>query len=162
MVLKLVTKIDNPILRADSKPVKKIDAKMRELAVDMRETMFRAKGIGLAAPQVGHNIRLVLVLINFGTPQQNTITMFNPAVSNLSDDMETMEEGCLSLPKLFGDVKRHTSLTVRYQDLKGRPCVLKLSHLNARVVQHELDHINGILYRDRMENSDSPFADRVR
>lgn len=151
MVLKLVTGIDNPILRTVSKPVKKIDAEMRKLATDMRETMFRAKGIGLAAPQVGHNIRLVLVLLNCGTPQQNTITMFNPEVSNLSEDMEVMEEGCLSLPKLFGDVRRHTSLMVRYQDLKGRPCVLKLSHLNARIVQHELDHINAMLYRDRME-----------
>lgn len=151
MVLKLVTGIDNPILRTVSQPVKKIDAKMRQLATDMRETMFRSKGIGLAAPQIGHNIRLVLVLLNFGTPQQNTITMFNPEVSNLSKDMETMEEGCLSLPKLFGDVARHTSLMVRYQDLKGRPCTLKLSHLNARIMQHELDHINAMLYQDRVE-----------
>lgn len=143
---------DNTILRTVSKPVEKINKKkMNRFFDDMRETMHDANGIGLAAPQVGVNDRVVVCYFNHGTDHELIVEMVNPEILETSDEMEVEEEGCLSLPGEFAKVARHTSLTVKYLDRKGNEQVLKLKGLNARIVQHEVDHLDGRLYIDRVK-----------
>ncbi len=141
---------DNHILRTVSTAVKKIDRKMQKLVVEMKETMDGARGIGLAAPQIGLNIRAVICKFNHDTPHQLIVPMFNPQITHRSKSMSLNEEGCLSLPKQFDSIARHDSLTVKYLDIKGKENVLQLEGLNARIVQHELDHIDGKLFIDHL------------
>lgn len=140
------------ILRKISKPVKKMDKKkIGKFFDDMRETMHDANGIGLAAPQVGVNDRVVVCYFNNGTDHELIVDMINPEILDHSDEIITEEEGCLSLPGKFDAVARYTALTVKYRDRKGKEYVLKLSGLNARIVQHEVDHLDGKLYVDRVK-----------
>jgi len=141
---------DNEILRAISKPLKKIDRKTMKFLEDMRLTMFHEKGIGLAAPQVGVNDRVVVCRFNHETDHEIIVAMINPVITKKSEEMVLAEEGCLSLPGKYDAIARHESLTVKYTDHKGRENVLKLSGLNARIVQHEVDHIDGHLYIDHL------------
>ena len=143
---------DNMILRTISSPVKRIDKKkMKKFFEDMRETMHDANGIGLAAPQVGVNERVVVCYFNNGTDHELIVDMIHPEILEHSDEMVTEEEGCLSLPGKFDKVARYTALTVKYLDRKGNEQILKLSGLNARIVQHEVDHLDGKLYIDRVK-----------
>ena len=150
-VLEIEKGAGNTILRAQSAPVKKIDRKkMGKFLDDMRETMFAANGIGLAAPQVSRNTRVVVCYFNYGTDHELIVDMINPEIVHRSKEKETHEEGCLSLPEKYDMVPRHTGVTVKFLDRKGKEQVLKLAGLNARIVQHELDHIDGKLYIDRV------------
>ena len=143
---------DNMILRAISSPVERIDKKkMKKFFEDMRETMHDANGIGLAAPQVGVNDRVVVCYFNNGTDHELIVDMIHPEILDHNDEMITEEEGCLSLPGKFDKVARYTALTVKYLDRKGNEQILKLSGLNARIVQHEVDHLDGKLYIDRVK-----------
>ncbi len=144
---------DNPILRTKSKKVLKMNSEVKKLIKDMYDTLH-LDGIGLAAPQIGVNLRVVLVTLNPGKVNENTITMINPDIVFFSDNMEVMEEGCLSIPKFFADVRRPKSIIVKYQDQNMKERVLDLTGLNARIVQHELDHIDAILFVDRMEGKE--------
>ena len=141
---------DNLILRTVSKEVKKIDRKMLKFVENMKMTMEHEKGIGLAAPQVGVNDCVVVCKFNHDTPHQVIIGMINPVITHRSEAMVLHEEGCLSLPGKYDFVARHSTVTVKYLDVKGNECVLKLSGLNARIVQHETDHIVGKLYIDHL------------
>ena len=143
---------DNKILRTVSTkvPRTKIDKKMSKFLDDMKETMFKAEGIGLAAPQVSQNVRVVVCRFNNNSDHETIVDMINPEIIWKSDEKKVHEEGCLSLPGKWDDVARHTELTVKYLDRKGRECVLKLKGLNARIVQHEVDHIDAKLYIDRV------------
>ena len=141
---------DNKNLRTVSKPVAKIDRKLLKFIEDMKVTMDHEKGVGLAAPQVGENIRVVICKFNHDTPHELIIPMINPVITKKSEEMVLGEEGCLSLPGLYDAIARHESLTVKYLDTKGRENVLKLSEYNARVVQHEVDHIDAHLYIDHL------------
>lgn len=140
---------DNKILRSVSTPVEKFDKKLSKLLDDMRETMTSVNGLGLAAPQVGVNIRAAICVFNYGTPKELTIDAVNPEIISRSDDMQIEEEGCLSLPGKFSKVARFQSVVFRYQDRKGRVHELRLDALNAVVVQHEIDHLDGKLFIDR-------------
>lgn len=152
MALRTVEKKSkNPILRAVSEPVGKVDKTLKKLIQDMRDTMFDLKGVGIAAPQVGVNLRLALARLNVETPHEVVVTLINPEIDDLSSEMTELEEGCLSLPRQWGKVKRHQALTVRFQDEKGRKQSLLLHDFNARVIQHEVDHLNGMLFIDRAE-----------
>lgn len=146
---------DNIILRTISSPVKKNDKKLAKFLQDMKDTMFKAEGIGLAAPQVSKNIRVVICRFNHGTPNELIIDMINPYIVEYSDETEIHEEGCLSLPGDYDKVARSIWLIVKYQDRKGNECTLKLKGLNARIVQHEVDHINGKLYIDRIKEQNT-------
>lgn len=148
--LKIITGENNPILRAVSEPVKKLDASLKKFAKDLKETMIKAKGLGIAAPQVGKNIRVFIATLNYKTDSQVIVTMVNPEIVAHSKEVEMGEEGCLSLPGKFGNVERFKRVTVEFFDPDGGGQMLELSGLNARVVQHETDHINGILFVDRM------------
>jgi peptide deformylase len=140
----------NTILRAVSKPIDKIDKKLWKFLDDMKDTMIAASGVGLAAPQVSKNIRVVVCRFNYGTPHETVVDMINPEIIERSEDLAMNEEGCLSIPGKWDKVPRHKALTVKYLDRKGRETVLKLKGYNARIVQHEVDHIDGKLYVDRV------------
>lgn len=152
-VLKIETGANNPILRQKSTPIDKFDKSLKKLAKDMVETMNSRDGLGIAAPQIGVNKRIFITTINIGEDNEGLITMINPELEFLNDKMETGEEGCLSLPELFKPVTRHKFVRVKYQDLKGNEHILELEGLNARVIQHETDHLDGILFIDRADES---------
>ncbi len=153
--LKMERGKDNPILRTVSAEVKKIDKKLLKFIDDMKETMLLENGVGLAAPQVGVNIRVVICMFNYDTPHEVIVPMINPVIASKSAEMNLHEEGCLSLPKQFDSIARHSALTVKFLDVKGRPQVLKLKDFNARVVQHEVDHINAHLYIDHLNDAET-------
>lgn len=150
-VFSIVTGIDNKILRTKSVPVKKIDRKIKYLIADMIETMEHAEGLGIAAPQVGVNLRIYIARLNFNTPNEMIVPMINAEFLSVSEEKEGGEEGCLSIPGKFGLVRRSKSVTIRYMDEKGKSHTLKLNGLNARIMQHETDHLNGVLIADKME-----------
>lgn len=148
--LKIETGVKNPILRAKSKPVKKFDASLRKFAKDMKDAMVREEGLGIAAPQVGKNIRAFIVFLDYNKKSEKIVVMVNPEILKKSEEMEEGEEGCLSIPGKFAKVMRHKEITVEFFDLDCVRQVLNLRGLNARVVQHENDHIDGILFVDRL------------
>ncbi len=129
---------------------KKSDKKLKKFIEDMKETMMTSDGVGLAAPQAGENIRVIVCLLNQGTKNELIAEMINPVITRVSEKMEVGEEGCLSLPGEFGMVARYAEVTVRYFDLKGAEWVLGLKGLNAVIVQHEIDHLDGKLFVDRL------------
>ena len=149
-LLKLETGTDNTILRTVSKPVKKVDKSLGKLIDDMKETMDHENGIGLAAPQIGQNIRVIVAKFNHSTSSEINLGMINPEIISRSDEMEVGEEGCLSVPKQFDKVARNKTIVVKFLDIKGKENMLKLSGLNARIIQHEIDHLDGILFVDKI------------
>lgn len=150
MVLQIETGSNNEVLRTVSKEVKSFDKKLGKLLDDMRASMISSNGMGLAAPQVGKNIRVIICLFNTGLANEMYVDMVNPVITDHSVETELSEEGCLSLPGVFDKVARWSSLTVKFFDRKGKEQVLKLDGLNASVVQHETDHLDGILFIDRV------------
>lgn len=150
MILSVVTGIDNPILREVSRPVEKFDKSLQKLIKNMQETMLAAKGIGLAAIQVGNPIRLAVIRLNHDTDREAIFPVVNPEITYFSEEKIIAEEGCLSLPNIFGNVERARKITIDFLNKKGEKQTLKLEGLNARVVQHEIDHLNGILFTDKL------------
>ncbi|WP_017327897.1 peptide deformylase [Synechococcus sp. PCC 7336] len=140
------------VLRQPAKRVSKIDNSIRDLARQMLQTMYSSDGIGLAAPQVGIHKRLIVVDCKPDDPKAEPLVLINPQILEHSDDAVLGEEGCLSIPEVFLNVKRPTRITVTYKDERGRPHRLKTDGLLARVIQHEIDHLNGIVFVDRVEN----------
>lgn len=148
--LKIETGADNPVLRQKSIKIDKIDRSIKKLAKDMLQTMNEKNGLGIAAPQVGVNKRMFITTINEGKENQVLITMVNPEILELSEATETGEEGCLSIPGVYKPVERPRGAKVKYTDLKGNHHVLEFEGLNARVIQHENDHLDGILFIDKV------------
>ncbi len=147
-VLPIVTGENNPILRKKTTPVAKVTKDILALLKDMEATTIAAKGAGLAAPQVGRNERVCLCLIH-----KKLTPLINPKITFRSEEMESAEEGCLSLPDVWLHVARSKEIVVQFLGLTGRKRELKLTDFNARVVQHEVDHLEGILIVDhRLEN----------
>ena len=138
----------DPILRAMSREVTKDEiSDLTMLCADMIDTMEANEGVGLAAPQVGENIRLIVV-----ATKDKAQVMFNPTITKKSFFKEWGEEGCLSIPKVFGDVKRNRSVTCEFIDEKGHKRIVEADGLMARVIQHEIDHIDGILFIDKAKH----------
>ncbi len=140
---------DHPVLRQKTKPVTEITPELRKLARDMLETMYAARGIGLAANQVGVSLQLIVVDIGEEEMKQPLI-LLNPTLVAVSEETAEMEEGCLSLPELRDVVVRPAAVQVRYTDLRGRERQLEADGLLARVLQHEIDHLQGIYFVDRL------------
>jgi len=138
----------DPILRKKSAPIEEITREVADRAREMLETMYEARGVGLAAPQVGWSVRLCVVN---PTPddRSNEMVCVNPVIADESGE-EVADEGCLSLPELHGNVKRFTRATCRWYDLEGRRHELVAEGLLARIFQHEIDHLNGRLIIHRM------------
>lgn len=148
--LKILTGTDNPVLRTVSKQVNKFDPSLKKFVKQMKDAMIAARGIGIAAPQVGNNIRVFLVILDFGKKNERTVAMVNPKILKFSKKTEIDEEGCLSVPDIYGKVERSKSITVEFYDVDKVRYELDLKDLNAREVQHELDHLDAILFVDKM------------
>lgn len=144
----------NDVLRAHAKPIKKISRSVRTLADDMVETMYENKGVGLAANQVGVTKRLIVV-----DPGDDLRVLVNPEILSASEEQVTASEGCLSIPELLGDVPRAAQIRVRATTLQGNVIWFDAEDYLARIIQHEVDHINGILFLDRAVNIRDNTAD---
>lgn len=123
----------------------------QELIENMTVTMYKANGIGIAAPQIGQAIRLAVIAPEVDPQLHAPLVLINPVIETPSSEQETYEEGCLSVPKVFGTVSRSVRLTLKSIGRDGRPYQLVASDLLARVIQHEVDHLHGRLFLDRAE-----------
>jgi peptide deformylase len=137
---------ENKILRTVSKANKQITKKTLKFIDDMVDTMFEANGVGIAAPQVSENVRIVICLFD----GEKVVPMINPEILDHSENFLTEEEGCLSLPGWWGPVQRWDELTVTYLTPKNERRTIKLRGFNARVMQHEMDHLNAKLFADHV------------
>jgi peptide deformylase len=138
------------VLRQKAKRVTRVDDSVRKLLDDMVETMHAANGVGLAAPQVGVPLRVIVVEF-----EDTKLQLVNPEVVKASPDTDVAEEGCLSLPHYYGEVRRHTSVTVKALNRGGKEIRVKGEGWVARILQHEIDHLDGVLFVDRLEHPDS-------
>ena len=152
-VLEIVKGKDNPILRTVCDPVESFDKELKKIVRDMKDTLKKAKGLGIAAPQVGLDRRVFIFITDYGTSNQAVREAINPEVIFAADQQVLGEEGCLSLPGEFGNVYRPTEVIVSFFDVHGEKHQMRLLDLDARVFLHELDHINGVLFLDRLEDS---------
>jgi len=135
--------LGDPILREETSPVEQITDALRMLAKDMFDTMYLAKGIGLAAPQVGRSERLAVIDVN-----DKAFVIINPEIIELDSKTAKAEEGCLSIPDVYGDVERPVRVRVRALDLEGKSFEVEADELLARCLQHEIDHLHGKLFID--------------
>jgi peptide deformylase len=137
----------DPVLRVKCREVKDFDAALRKLAADMVETMHAAPGVGLAAPQVGVDLRVAVIDLSVGEDPQEVFIIVNPEVVH-REGTEVAEEGCLSLPGINDKVDRPTRVRVRAVDLEGKPIEIEAEEWLARAFCHEIDHLNGVLFTD--------------
>ncbi len=145
----------DPILRAKAKRVRQFDPSLRKLVADMFETMHFSNGVGLAAPQIGLSIRVLVAELAPNKEEKEPgfkVALVNPEIVKQSDDLADGYEGCLSIPGWIGEVPRHVSVTVKGQSPEGKEVRLKANDYFARVLQHEVDHLDGILFTDRIVN----------
>jgi peptide deformylase len=151
-----LTRYPEPVLRKAAVPVERFDAELEETVAAMFELMYRSKGVGLAAPQVGLNRRL-LVLDPSGSPddpESAPLVLVNPIVLELAGETSVYEEGCLSFPGIFAEVRRPDRCRVRAFTPRGEPFEAEYEGFTSRVVQHEYDHLEGVLLVDRMSAAD--------
>ncbi|MFM7364420.1 MAG: peptide deformylase [Cuspidothrix sp.] len=141
------------VLRQPAKRVTKIDDELRQLVREMLQTMYSSDGIGLAAPQVGINKQLIVIDCKPDEPDHPPLILINPVIKQVSTKLCVAQEGCLSIPKVFLDVKRPEVVTIAYKDEYGRPQTLKADDLLGRCILHEMDHLSGVVFVDRVENS---------
>ncbi|MEQ8399715.1 MAG: peptide deformylase [Roseitalea porphyridii] len=142
--------IPDPILRETSAPVERVDDQVRAFADDMLETMYEAPGIGLAAIQVGEPIRMLVADVSKEDEERAPHVLINPEIVARSDEANVYEEGCLSIPDYYADVERPASVTVSYIDRDGEKRTLDADGLLATCLQHEIDHLDGILFVDHI------------
>ncbi len=138
----------DPILRKKSKTLEKVDDELRNLLDDMLETMYSAPGIGLAAVQVGILKRLIVIDISKEKDKKNPLFFINPEIVTKSKTTSIYEEGCLSLPGHFAEIERPAECHVKYIDYNGKKKEIKASGLLSTCIQHEVDHLNGVLFID--------------
>ena len=150
MAVRPILVLPDPRLRTVSEPVKKVDGEIRKLVDDMFETMYDAPGIGLAAIQVGVPKRVVTADLAKKDEPRNPQVFINPEIVSRSEELSVYEEGCLSIPEIHEDVERPSRVRVRYMDLTGKPQEVEADGLLATCLQHEIDHINGVLFIDHI------------
>lgn len=150
MALRTILTAPDPRLKKKAAPVAAVDAEVRQLMDDMLETMYDAPGIGLAAPQIGVLQRVIVLDIEREDTKTGPICMANPEIVEASDEDATYEEGCLSVPEHYSDVVRPAKVTVRYLDRDNEARELACEGLLATCVQHEIDHLDGILFIDHI------------
>lgn len=149
----------NPVLRKKGESITNFDETLRKLVEDMFETMEIENGIGLAAPQVHQSLRLFIMRVPFQNEDETwdpgiDRVFINPTIISISDEIDLLEEGCLSIPEVRGDVLRPIAVTIEANDISGKSFTVSLKGLEARCALHENDHINGKLFLDRMEKQD--------
>lgn len=150
MAYREIRKDGDEVLRKKSRPVDVIDKKIETLLDDMADTMYKADGVGLAAPQVGILKRIVVIDVGNGL-----FEMINPEILEQSGEQDGIE-GCLSIPGTSGEVVRPMHVKVSYTDRNGEPVILETEELFARAICHELDHLDGILYKDKAHKMLTP------
>jgi len=138
-----------PVLRQKSKRVRNIDGSIKKLIEDMQETMHSAGGVGLAAPQLGTLLRVIVI----GIPGEEDIVLINPEIVRRTGE-RLIDEGCLSIPGFIGQIKRAESVRVKGRDQNGKEIRIKASELLAQALEHEIDHLNGVLYIDYLDSMD--------
>ena len=148
MAIRTILTEPNPILRQISKPLDKVEKEQQKLMDDMLETMYYAKGIGLAAIQIGVPLRIIVIDVSKDENNKQPIFFVNPIIKNKNSDFSTYEEGCLSVPNQFAEINRPSTCEVEYLDYYGDKKKLKAEGLLATCIQHEMDHLEGILFID--------------
>ncbi|MBD2678724.1 MULTISPECIES: peptide deformylase [Nostoc] len=141
------------VLRQGAKRISKVDDELRKLVREMLQTMYSKDGIGLAAPQVGIHKQLIVIDLEPDNAANQPLVLINPIIKQVSRDISVAQEGCLSIPNVYLDVKRPEVVEIAYKDEYGRPQTLKANDLLGRCIQHEMDHLNGVVFVDRVENS---------
>lgn len=149
MSIRRIYQYPDPVLRIKAKKIEDFNTELKELIADMAETMYDAPGIGLAAPQIGESIQLLVADIGIEREQRQYKAFINPEII-LTEGTQIDEEGCLSLPDLTANVQRHKKITLTYQDEEGNEHELTTEDRFAVVLQHEIDHLNGILFIDHL------------
>ncbi len=147
-ILQIVQGAEAPVLREKCESIRQVDKKLQKLISNMKETMLDAKGVGIAAPQIGESRRVIICRFEANEPGEKIVAMVNPEITWFSEETSVEEEGCLSLPGVFRKIERPDAIQVTFQDEKGNQQTLKYQGFDARIVQHEVDHINGVLFID--------------
>src|SRR5579872_5768893 len=147
MTIRRIVTLGEPVLRQRSKKIHRVDDSIRRLVDDLIDTVHEAHGAGLAAPQIGVPLRAIVTNI-----EDNLKVVINPEIVAIGEEEEEADEGCLSIPGWWGPVKRKTTVTVRGMGRTGKPVKIKAEGLEARCFQHEIDHLDGVLFIDRMED----------
>jgi len=140
------------VLRRQAKRISKVDNEVRELAKVMLQTMYSEDGIGLAAPQVAVDKQMIVIDCEPENSATPPLVLINPQIQSFSEDIIPAQEGCLSIPGVYLDVVRPKAIEVKFKDENGRPQKLKATGLLARAIQHEVDHLDGIMFVDRVAN----------
>ena len=153
MSVKKIVKYGTPSLREKSKEVHKISKKVQILVDDLYDTLYAANGVGLAAPQIGENLRVFVIDVGVDKKTMNPITFINPKILKKEGAVNSYE-GCLSFPEAYTNVRRYKYVKVKALDIKGRPFILEADEgsLLARAIQHEFDHLDGVLFVDHCRN----------
>ncbi len=149
-----ITKLGEEVLRKTAEPVKEVNDEIRKLAQDMFETMIEAEGVGLAAPQIGKSLRMFVLIADDDVRR----VFINPQIIKTSEETGPYDEGCLSVPQVYETIERPLRVTVQALNENGRPFTLEADGLLARIIQHENDHLNGVLFIDR---GDKEFAEKT-
>jgi len=150
MAIRPIVKLPDPVLKQVSQPVERVDDELRALVGDMLQTMYDAPGIGLAAVQIGIPRRLLVIDLAKEDQPKDPMAFINPEIVWSSDDLSTYEEGCLSIPDVFDDVERPAEVKVKYVDEQGAQREMHCTGLMATCIQHEIDHLNGVLFIDHL------------
>jgi peptide deformylase len=165
MALREIITVPNPILRRKAHKVTDFGKDFQTLVNDMVETLRDAPGVGLAAPQVAVSSRLIVVEFNVNEEDEESpkklYVLANPEIVETSEEMVKGIEGCLSIPGLVGEVERHQSVVVKGQNKMGKPVKIKATGWLARIFQHEIDHLDGVLYTDRTDKVWQPREEEV-
>ena len=149
-----IFKLGSETLRTEAKRISKVDNNLRDLARDMLKSMYSAKGIGLAGPQVGISKELLVIDINFEDSAAEPLILINPEITAFGSTLTTYEEGCLSIPGIYLNVVRPSTIKLKFRDEMGRPRKMNADGLLARCIQHEVDHLKGVLFVDRVTSTE--------
>ena len=149
-----IYKLGSETLRTEARRISKVDNKLRDLARDMLQSMYSAKGIGLAGPQVGISKELLVIDINFEDSAAEPLILINPEITAFGSTLTTYEEGCLSIPGIYLNVVRPSTIKLKFRDEMGRPRKMNADGLLARCIQHEVDHLKGVLFVDRVTSTE--------
>jgi peptide deformylase len=150
MTIKPLIILPDPILRQASKPIERVDDELKRLADDMLETMYDAPGIGLAAIQIGVPRRMLVIDVSREGEDKQPQVFINPEILKSSDERSVYEEGCLSIPDYYAEVERPATITLKYLDRDGKELTAEADGLLATCLQHEIDHLNGVLFIDHI------------